>query len=204
MSILLFWLILITWGFSYAKDYEYKNLDIQADVRIDWTIDVRETFTANFLERKHWIIRNIPLNYDVDWYKFHINIDRIVVDSHNYNVISNWDNIDIKIWDANKTVIWNQIYPISYSTYGLIRNFSWMWYAELYWNLVWYDFDTNIDSVKAEIRLPKKNFFSSGDFLITVDWNWSSIWSFEWKVDWRDWNKIVITYDKQATSTATV
>ena len=160
MSILLFWLILITWGFSYAKDYEYKNLDIQADVRIDWTIDVRETFTANFLERKHWIIRNIPLNYDVDWYKFHINIDRIVVDSHNYNVISNWDNIDIKIWDANKTVIWNQIYPISYSTYGLIRNFSWMWYAELYWNLVWYDFDTNIDSVKAEIRLPKKNFFS--------------------------------------------
>jgi hypothetical protein len=30
-----------------------------------------------------------------------------------------------------------------------------MGYAELYWNLVGYDFDTNIKNVKAEIFLPK-------------------------------------------------
>jgi hypothetical protein len=30
-----------------------------------------------------------------------------------------------------------------------------MGYAELYWNLVGYDFDTNINKVHAEIILPK-------------------------------------------------
>jgi hypothetical protein len=38
---------------SQAVDYEYTSLDIDADVKIDGTIDVTETFTTNFLKKKH-------------------------------------------------------------------------------------------------------------------------------------------------------
>jgi hypothetical protein len=45
-----------------------------------------------------------------------------------------------------------------------------MGYSELYWNLVGYDFDTNINKVRAVIYLPKDyTGFSSDDFLITTD-----------------------------------
>jgi len=194
--ILWFWLALFAWNFSYAKDYEYKNLDIQADIKIDWTIDIKETFTTDFLERRHWIIRIIPLDYPVSWEKFRIDISNVHVKWTRFQTAKNNWNLEIKIWDKDKTVIWEQIYPISYSAYWLIRNFSWMWYSELYWNVVWYDFDTNIDSVYAEINLPKRNSFSSGDFLITVDWKENSVWTFAWMLDWSQWDKIIITYDK--------
>jgi len=199
-----FWLFILglftislVWNFTQAKDYEYTNLDITANILIDGTIDVKEDFTANFFVNKHWIIRDIPLNYTVWWKSFHIDVSNINVQWKNFTtMINNW-NTEIKIWDANRTLIWEQNYPISYSAYGLIRNFSWMGYAELYWNLVGYDFDTDIDKVKAEIILPRTyTWFTADDFLITTDWKSKTIDWFEWNIDWDLWDKIIITYDK--------
>ena len=105
--------------------------------------------------------------------------------------------VSIKIWSANKTVIWSQNYPISYSTYGLIRNFSGMWYAELYWNIVWNQFDTNINKVRAELILPKTyTWFTSWDFLIAADGISNRLEDFEGSLDWTSWDKIILTYDK--------
>ena len=184
-------------NFTQAKDYEYTNLGITADILEDWTINVIEDFTANFFVNKHWIIRDIPLNYSVWWKDFHIEISNIYVQWKTFKTSKNNWNIEIKIWDADKTVIWSQDYPISYSTYGLIRNFSWMWYAELYWNLVGYQFDTNINNVRAELILPKTyTWFTKDDFLITTDGRSKTIDGFEWSVDWSRWDRIIITYDK--------
>ena len=180
-----------------AKDYEYTNLDITANILDDWTMSVKENYTANFFINKHWIIRDIPLNYIIEWEQFHINIINIYVDWKKFSTSKkNW-NIEIKIWDADKTIFWEQSYPISYSTYGLIRNFSWKGYAELYRNLVGYDFDTNINKVKAEIFLPQKyTWFTANDFLITTDWSTRTVKEFWWTIDRKWWNKITITYDK--------
>ena len=189
--------VILVWNFTQAKDYEYTNLDITANILIDWTIDVKEDFTTNFFVEKHWIIRDIPLNYSVEWKDFHIEISNINVQWKNFTTSKNNWKIEIKIWDANKTIKWKHNYPISYSTYGLIKNFSWMWYAELYWNLVWYDFDTNISKVRAELILPKTyTWFTADDFLITTDWKSKTIDWFGWTVDWSQWNKIIITYNK--------
>ena len=189
--------IFLAWNFTQAKDYEYTNLDITANILVDGTIDVKEDFTADFFVSKHGIIRDIPLNYSVWWKDFHIEVSNINVQWKTYSTSQNNWNIEIKIWDADRTVIWEQKYPISYSTYGLIRNFSWMWYAELYWNLVWYDFDTNINKVRAELILPKTyTWFTSSDFLITTDWKSKTIDWFDWTVNWSKWDKIIITYDK--------
>ena len=197
LSLLWFILFFIGWNIAHANDYEYKKLDIEANILSDGTMNVNENFIANFFVEKHWIIRDIPLNYSVEWQDFHIDISNVKVQWKNFTTSrSNW-NVEIKIWDADRTLIWEQNYPISYSTYWLIRNFSWMWYAELYWNVVGYDFDTNINKVKAEINLPKiYTWFKDDDFLITVDWSTNTVKEFKWTVDWKKWDKIIITYDK--------
>ena len=191
------YILFFTWNITQAKEYEYTNLYISANILNDGTINVNEDFTANFFVNKHWIIRDIPLNYSVWWKDFHIEVSNIdVVWKHFTKDKSNWE-WHIQIWDADRTVIWEQIYPISYSTYGLIRNFSWLWYAELYWNLVGYDFDTNINNVRAEIFLPKVyTWFTKDDFLITTDWKTKTIDWFEWMIDRTQWDRIIITYGK--------
>ena len=184
-------------NFTNAKDYEYTNLDINADVLIDWTINVLETYTANFFVKKHGIFRTIPLNYSVQGNKFHINISDIKVNGKKYTTSRNKWEWTIKIWDPDKYEYWKVVYPISYSTYWLIRNFSWMWYSELYWNVVWDKFDTNIWNVTVSINLPKTyTWFKASDFLITADGITKSVKDFKWTVDRSQWNKIVITYNK--------
>jgi len=197
--LLILWLsvLLFAWNFSFANDYEYTNLDITADILIDWNMNINEDFTANFFTEKHGIIRNIPLNYSVWWKDFHIEISNINVRWKTFTTSKyNWE-VEIKIWDANRTLIWKQNYPISYSTYGLIKNFSGMWYAELYWNLVGYDFDTNINKVYAVINLPKSyTGFTDDDFLITTNWTTTTVKDFQWRVNRSYWDRIIITYDK--------
>ena len=185
-------------NFAHASDYEYTNLDIYADVKIDGTIDVNETFTADFNVRKHGIIRSIPLNYTVEDTDFHIDLDYVRVDWNKFSTYREDGSLNIKIWDPDVEILWEKKYPIFYSVYWLVRNFSWLWYSELYWNLVWYDFDTNINKIRAEINLPKfYNWFTEEDFLITTDWNTTSVKEFDWSVDWSWWDKIVITYNKR-------
>ncbi len=191
-------LCFFVWVFTQANDYEYKNLDIKANVKIDWTMDITETFTANFLKKKHWIVRFIPLDYSVWNDDFHIDLDYIRVDWNKFSTFIDNRGMNIKIWDPDVEVKWEHIYPISYSAYWLIRNFSWMWYSELYRNLVWNDFDTNINEVKADIKLPKKyNKFKDSDFMITVDWKTKTIDQFQWTVDWDLWDEIIISYNKK-------
>ena len=196
LFILYLFALLFVWNFGQAYDYEYVNLDINADVKIDWSIGVTEWFYVNFFVNKHWIIREIPLNYSVYWQNFHIDVSDVYVQWKKFTTNrNNWD-VEIIIWNEDETVVWKQIYLISYSTYWLIRSFSWMWYSELYWNLVWFDNDTNINSVRAEINLPKKVSLNSDDFLITVNWKENSVLDFGWDVDWSHWDKIVVSYDK--------
>lgn len=195
----IFWLcsLFLIWNSVQARDYEYKNLDITANILEDWTINVLEDYTADFFVKKHGIIRDIPFNYSVDWKRFHIDISNIDVEWKKFKTTKERDKVSIKIWDANVELKWEQEYPISYTAYWLIRNFAWKWYAELYRNLVGYDFDTNINKVRAELILPGiYDWFTWTDFKITTDGNKKTVEEFEGNVDWSQWGRIIITYDK--------
>lgn len=183
------------------SEYEYSDLNINAKVLEDWTIQIKENFLANFYVDKHGIIRNIPFNYNVGWHDFHIEISDINVQWRTFKTTRNNKEISIKIWDANKILRGEQEYPISYTVYWLVRNYSGLWYAELYWNLVGYQFDTNINKVTAILELPKVyTWFTSDDFLITTDWTTKTVEEFKGTVDWSDWNVIKIIYDKMLPS----
>ena len=188
---------ILAWNLTQANEnYEFTNLDITADILIDGTVNIKEDYTANFFVERHGISREIPLNHSVWWKDFHIEISDINVEWKKFTTSkSDWE-WHIKIWDPNMTIIWEQTYPISYSTYGLVRNFSWKGYAELYWDLVWDKWNTSINNCNAEILLPKPyTWFTADDFLINIGWVKTSIENFDWTVDRSQWDRILIKYN---------
>ena len=185
------------WNLAFAQEFDVTNYDINAKIRIDGTIDVNEKIDVNFYQHMHGIERFFPKYYNVGDMEFQINYNNIEVIGDNYQNFNEYGEVYTRIGDADKTIIWDHQYNIDYSTYGLIRNFSWMWYSELYWNVVWYDWWNNINKVKIQISLPKPyTWFTNDDFLISAGYsNTTSINEFEWKISW-DENNIYITYDK--------
>lgn len=197
-SILLF--LIWFFGFTFA-DLEFTNYQILGQIQNDGTINVQENIDVHFFTQMHWIERMIPLTYTVQDTEFQVFVDHIDVPGYNYNIIDNYYNTNIRIWDADRLVYWDKKYEIDYSIYWLIRNFSGMWYSELYWNVVWYDRSNSIQNTQIELTLPKAySWLTKDDFLITAWYSdKKSIDEFDWEVK-RDENKIYITYNKKLDS----
>ena len=187
---------IIFWNLAFASEFDVTNYDIKANIRIDGTIDVNEKIDVNFYQYMHGIERFFPKFYDVGDLKFQILYNNISVNSDNYQNFDEYNEVYTRIWNAEKTIIWEHQYDIEYSTYGLIRNFSWMWYSELYWNVIWYEWWNNINKVKIQISLPKSyTWFTEDDFLISAGYSYEWNEDFWWEINW-DENNIYITYDK--------
>ena len=197
-SILLF--LIWFFGFTFA-DLEFTNYQILGQIQNDWTINVQENIDVHFFTQMHWIERMIPLTYTVQDTEFQVFVDNIDVLGYNYKIMDDYYDTNIRIWDADKYVYWDKKYEINYSIYWLIRNFSGMWYSELYWNVVWYDRSNSIQSTQIELTLPKAyTWLTKDDFLITAWYSdKKSIDEFDWEVK-RDENKIYITYNKKLDS----
>lgn len=197
-SILLF--LIWFFGFTFA-DLEFTNYQILGQIQNDGTINVQENIDVHFFTQMHWIERMIPLTYTVQDTEFQVFVDNIDVPGYNYKIMDDYYDTNIRIWDADKYVYWDKKYEINYSIYWLIRNFSGMWYSELYRNVVWYDRSNSIQNTQIELTLPKAyTWLTKDDFLITA---WYSdkktIDEFDWEVK-RDENKIYITYNKKLDS----
>lgn len=181
---------------AFANEFDVTNYEINANIRIDGTIDVNEKIDVIFHQYMHGIERffeKFYIAWDLEFKTIYNNIEVI---NDNYQNFDEYNEVYTRIWDADKTIIWEHKYNINYTTYGLIRNFSWMWYSELYWDIIWYEWWNNINNVKIQISLPKSyTWFTEDDFLISAGYSYESNKDFEWKVSW-DENNIYITYDK--------
>lgn len=188
------------WNFVNAY-YDITNYEINWDILIDWTINVDEKIDVNFNTEMHWIERLLDKYYTVWDLEFQVLYDKINVKNDNYTTYNEYWNTVIRLGDANKTISWKHKYDINYSMYWVIRNFSWMWYSELYWNIIWYERDTSIKNSTIELNLPKTyTWFKKEDFIISVGYNqYNNIDDFPWKITW-DENKIHIEYNKSLPS----
>ena len=193
----------LIWFFWFTfADLKITNYQILGQIENDGTIDVQEKIDVHFFDKMHWLERSIPWTYTVQGTVFQVFIDNIHVPNYNYKIMDDYSyDTNIRIWDADKYVKWDQKYEIDYSIYWLIRNFSGMWYSELYWNVIWYWRSNTIENVQVELALPKAyTWLTKDDFLITAWYSdKTSIDDFDWKVT-RDENKIYITYNKKLDS----
>lgn len=193
-SLLLLPLFLLFWNISNAY-FDITNYEVKWDIKIDWTIVVNEKLDTHFYSEMHGIERILNRYYSVDNLEFQVLYDDIKVNNDNFTTYSEyWDTV-IRIGDADKLVFWDHKYDIDYSMYWVIRNFSWMWYSELYWNPIWYDRDSHIRSPKVELNLPKPyTWLKKEDFIISLWYtDYYDIDEFPWEIS-RDENKITIIY----------
>jgi len=195
-------LSVIIWFFWFTfADLEFTNYQILWQIQNDGTINIQENIDVHFFDQMHGIERKIPLNYIVQDTEFGIFLDNINVPDYNYKIIDEYNETNIRIWDADVYVDWDKSYEIDYDIYWLVRNFSGMWYSELYWNVIWYNRNNDINNVQIELTLPKSyTWLTKDDFLITAWYSdKTSIDDFPWEVK-RDENKIYITYNKRLDS----
>ena len=81
---------------SYTSDFKLRE---------DWVLEVTENIEVNFSESRHWIYRTIPYIYS-NYIK--TPIKKVKVPWYKFTTSKEWNNYMIKIWSANKTVIWKQ------------------------------------------------------------------------------------------------
>lgn len=152
-----------------ALDYYLNKYDINVIVNENNTLDITETIEANFLTEKHGIIRKIPLRnkitrLDGSTSTNSVKISEIKV-SDQYSLSTENGYKVIKIGDANKTLLGQKEYKISY-LYNLGKDPG-KEYDELYFNLIGGTWDTSISNITFTIIMPKefdlsKLGFSSG------------------------------------------
>jgi len=191
-----FFVSIIFWNLAFANEFDVTSYEVDANIRIDGTIDVNEKIDVNFHQYMHGIERFLEKFYDVGDLEFKTIYENIEVIGDKYQNFYEYGDIYTRIGDANETIIWEHQYNIDYTTYGLIRNFSWMWYSELYWDMIGYEWWVNINKVKIQISLPKSyTWFTVDDFIISAGYSYEENKEFEWEITW-DENNIYITYDK--------
>lgn len=151
--------VLIITPIKAREAFVINSAHIEMNVHEDGSIDIVETYQLDFSDYRHGFYRNIPTSYQQTWdmdgtpkqksYYFPVSA---VSCNTTCSLEQNYDGIQIKLGDADDTVIGEQSYQISYhvQTKDLDLNGIQM----LYWNLIG-DFDTTIKSFSYRIQMPK-------------------------------------------------
>lgn len=162
--------LLVLWWLCHADLawYTIKSYTSEYDLQKDGTLKVRETINVSFNERRHGIYRNIPYKYSNG---YSTPIKNVKVIWENFTTSKNWDNFQIKIWDKDKTIIWDHEYIMEYDIKKTVRTFS--WWQELYWNLLWLEWNTPVNKYSFKLQLPEDVKISDEDFYVVYWPKWS-------------------------------
>lgn len=159
LSIFLF---LFSTHFLLAQEaFIIKNYDVKLHLTRDAVIQVTETIDLEFTEKRHGIIRKIPVRYDApnggvanrpfkngrDEIK--IFLTNIEVENWNYTIENEGDYKNIRIGSESKTVNGPQRYVIHYDVYNAINFFETE--SELYWNIIGTEWNTQVENASFEL-----------------------------------------------------
>ncbi len=144
---------------SYAlTDYVIDSYDININVNENNTFDITETIVANFYERKHGIIRNIPLTNTVTRLDGSKSTNRVKITdlqvNNEYTQSKKNGDLSIKIDNQYSPVRGLQEYVIKY-TYDIGKD-TLKDADEFYFNLIGTEWDTSISNISFSITMPKE------------------------------------------------
>ena len=145
----IFFIVGINFSTVFALDtgMTINDMYISIDVNEDRVFSVVEKIDVNFLEDRHGIFRNIPLNKAV------LSVNSVTDENGNryeYTIESEGEDEIIKIGDEDETLSGNTTYIISYDIAykGGLDSLS--------YNIVGPEWDTTIDKVNFNINMPKE------------------------------------------------
>ena len=157
--------LLVVFGGTEAKasaaGYEIKNFLIDANVREDAVIEIKEEISVQFHEPRHGIYRDIPLslkvNREVDGkmkkFYYRVKVEEIKVKGAPYEIENEDGAKRIIIGDEDETIIGPAEYEITYVLdMGDDRISE---YDELFYNLIGNGWDTGIDYTEFHVTFEK-------------------------------------------------
>lgn len=124
---------------TFAENFYIKNYEVNIDVNNTNNAHITETIDTYFTINSHGIIRSIPTKND--------EITNIFV-NENYKVVHEDNNYLIKIGSPDLYIKGNHTYKISYD-YNFIDHNN-----EFYFNIIGTDWNTKINHVSFNIKLP--------------------------------------------------
>ncbi len=132
--------------FALDNGMTIREMEMNVDVGEDRVFTVVEKINVNFLEGRHGILRNIPLDKAV------LSVNSVTDENgtpYDYTIESEGEDKIIKIGDADKVVNGSITYVISYDIAykGSLDKLS--------YNIVGPEWDTTIDKVNFTINMPK-------------------------------------------------
>ena len=171
--ILNFFAILIL-SYGYAQDFTVNNYKVDIFIHQKGYFDVVENYDLNFEIPKHGIYRTIQTNYDILTFdgkqeKRKIKISKIEVPNYKFEAPFNFvqkmsDNLEIKIGDANVTLIGPQHYEIKYRvTNAFLHENS---QIRFYWNIKPDGWHANFNEIEFAVHIPEDISMSQEDFFI--------------------------------------
>lgn len=143
-----------------------KNYHVQLHVTRDAVIEVKETIDLEFSEKRHGIIRKIPVRYNApgggeaqrpfksQGDQIQVFLTNIKVEGWEYTIEKEGDYKAIRIGSKNKEVTGAQRYEISYQVYNAINFFETE--SELYWNVIGSEWNTPIEKATFELTWEDK------------------------------------------------
>ena len=168
--IILLFSFLFIWWLCHADLawYTIKSYTSEYNLQKNGTLKVKEIIDVSFYEHRHGIYRNIPYKYSNN---YSTPIKNVKVLWDNFTTSKDWSNFQIKIWDKDRTIIWEHEYIMEYDIKKTVRTFS--WWQELYRNLLGLERNTPVNNYYFKLQLPEDVKISDEDFYVVYWPKWS-------------------------------
>ena len=147
-------------GVAYAETAGDKIHQYNSDIVVnkDGSINVVEKILYDFGDLPgHGIIRDLPIVYGSLDDEVSIKIDDFSVtdekgNPYNFTVENDYYNLSLKVGDADKTVVGEHWYYVSYVAHSVVNGFE--GFDELYWNVTGNYWDANVESSVVTVTVP--------------------------------------------------
>lgn len=140
---------------AFAQEYVITDFNSHIELQKNTDLIITETIKVNFNVPKHGIYRKLPVIYSAFGETINSRLKVIGVSDENGNKIPykqslTGQEVELKIGDADKTIVGNHIYVISYQVLRVVRRFG--DHDEIYWNVTGSNWDTNIERASVVVE----------------------------------------------------
>lgn len=144
--------------YAYADDsWVIENFQSQIAIEQTGLIHITETISVDFKDTpEHGIYREIPYLYQINGHKQYtkVQLESVIQNNEPAQYTSSQVNgFDvINIGDPNKTIDGRNVYTISYTVTGILRQFA--NHDALFWNVTGNTWPVGIEKAEASVTMP--------------------------------------------------
>lgn len=175
MSLGLIGCLVLLWGFSFAESFVIDNYMVDMTIKDNGSLAITETIDVQFSESRHGIERLLPQRYRYDDTRDEIVDYSDITSNVTKSTYTEWSDLVLRLWDADRYVDGSQQYIISYTASPWVKQYS--WWQELYWNLIGTQWWVPIRQVTFRVATPAGvdlTTFGTGEISVVRWSSWTS------------------------------